>query len=176
MSHLSCCMEGNVLGIIEELDVEDSHEGGADLQVLVKIYEEENLGQALIENERKDEVFLSLINMADQIPYGSENKSLYSSIYWVDRNLFGMKTLGGKEFYFCNKYFVVTDIVLTCEQQHIFNLQPLDTFHTHAHEVNYIFFVLEDCVDNFDENQALGLFQKKNWNCFLERISSPWES
>jgi len=37
----------------------------------------------------------------------------------------------------------------------------LDTFHTHAHEVNSIFFVLEDCVDNFDENQALGLFQKK---------------
>ena len=100
MSHLSCCMEGNVLGIMEEPHVEDSHEGGADLQVLVKIYEEENMGQELIENERKDEVFLSLINKADQIPYGSENKILYSSIDWVDRNIFGMKTLGGKEFYF----------------------------------------------------------------------------
>ena len=55
----------------------------------------------------------------------------------------------------------MTDIVLTCEQQQRFNLQPLDTFHTHAHEVNSIFFVFEDCVDNFDENQALGLFQKK---------------
>ena len=103
-------------------------------------------------------VYFSLEEVADQIPYGSENKSPYSSIDWVDRNIFGMKTLGGKEFYFCNKFFVVTDIVLTCEQKQRFNLQPLDTFHTHAHEVNSIFFVLEDCVDNFDENQALGLF------------------
>ena len=132
VSHFSCCMEGNVLGIMEEPHVEDNHEGGADLQVLVKIYEEENLGQALIENERKDEVFLSLINMADQIPYGSENKSLYSSIDWVDRNIFGMKTLGGKEFYFCNNFFVVTDIVLTCEHKKRLILQLLDTSHTHA--------------------------------------------
>ena len=100
VSHLSYCMEGSVLGIMEEPHVEDSHEGGADLQVLVKIYKEENLGQALIDNERKDEVSLSLINMAEQIPYGSENKSLYSSIDWVDRNIFGMKNLGGKEFYY----------------------------------------------------------------------------
>ena len=95
------------------------------------------------------------------IPYGSENKIPYSSIDWVDRNIFGMKTLGGKEFYFCNKFFVVTDIVLTCEQQQRFSLHPLDTFHTHAHEVHSNFFVLEDCTDKFDENQALGLFQKK---------------
>ena len=40
VSHLSCCMEGNVLGIMEEPHVEDNHEGGAYLQVLVKIYEE----------------------------------------------------------------------------------------------------------------------------------------
>ena len=55
----------------------------------------------------------------------------------------------------------MTDIVLTCEQPQRFNLQPLDTFHTHVHEVNSIFFVLEDYVDNFEENQTLGLFQKK---------------
>ena len=93
MSHLSCCMEGNVLGIIEEPHVEDNHVGGADLQVLVKIYEEENLGQALIENERKDEVFLSFRKMDDHIQYGSENKIPCSSIYWVDRGTLGMKTL-----------------------------------------------------------------------------------
>ena len=87
------------------------------MQVLLKIYEEANMVQALIEIERKDEVFLSLINMADQIPYVSKNKILYSSIDWVDRNTFGIKTLGGKEFYFCNKFFVLTDIVLTCEQK-----------------------------------------------------------
>ena len=73
-------MEGSVLGIMEEPHVEDSHEGGADLQVLVKIYEEEKMGQALIEIERKDEVFLSFINMAYNIQYGLENKIPCSSI------------------------------------------------------------------------------------------------
>ena len=62
-------MEGNVLGIMEEPHVEDNHEGGANLQVLVKIYEEENMGQELIEIERKDEVLLSFRNMADKIQY-----------------------------------------------------------------------------------------------------------
>ena len=56
---------------MEEPHVEDSHEGGADLQVLVKIYEEENMGQALIEIERKDEMFFSFRKMADRIQYGS---------------------------------------------------------------------------------------------------------
>ena len=40
-------------------------------------------------------------------------------------------------------------------------MQKSDTFHTHAHEVHSDFFVLEDCTDKFDENQALGIFQKK---------------
>ena len=62
VSHLSCCMEGNVLGLIEELHVEDSHEEGTDLQVLVKRYEEDNFGQALIEVERTDEVFTFLMD------------------------------------------------------------------------------------------------------------------
>ena len=71
VSHLSCCMEGIVLVIMEEPHVEDNHEGGADLQVLVKIYEEENMGQALIEIERKDEMFFSFRKMDDRIQYGS---------------------------------------------------------------------------------------------------------
>ena len=54
MSHISSCMEGNVLGIMEETHVEDNHEEGLDLKVLMKIYDEENIGQALIEFERKD--------------------------------------------------------------------------------------------------------------------------
>ena len=83
----------------------------------MKIYEEENLGQEIIDIERKDEVFLSFINMADHIQYGLANKIPCSSIDWIDRGTLGMKTLGGKEFYFCNKSFVVTDIVLTFEQQ-----------------------------------------------------------
>ena len=36
VSHLSCCMEGNVLGIMEEYLVEDGHEKSSDMQVLVK--------------------------------------------------------------------------------------------------------------------------------------------
>ena len=48
----------------------------------------------------------------------------------------------------------MTDIVLTCEQQQRFNLHPLDTFHTHAHEVHSNFFVLEEFWDADDEFQA----------------------
>ena len=97
--------------------MEESHEGRADLQVFVKMYEEENMGQALIEIERKDELFLSFRKMDNHIQYDSVNKIPCSSIYWVDGGTLGMKTLGGKEFYFCNKCFFVTDIFLTCEQR-----------------------------------------------------------
>ena len=128
--------------------------------MLVKSYEEENISQALIEVERKDEVLFSTINMADHITYGSENKIPYSSIDWVDRDTFKVKKVGDEEFNFCNKFFVVTDIALACGKPYGFNFQPLDTFHTHAHEVHSKFFVLEDYTDKFDENQALGLFQK----------------
>ena len=44
-------------------------------------------------------------DVADHIPYVSKNKIPYSSIDWVDRDIFGMKTLGGKFFYFCNNFF-----------------------------------------------------------------------
>ena len=36
--------------------------------------------------------------VADHIPYGSTNKSPYSSIDWVDRDIIEIKTLGGKGF------------------------------------------------------------------------------
>ena len=49
---------------MEEPHVEDNHEEGADLQVLVKIYVKENMGQELIEIERKDKVLLDMGNMA----------------------------------------------------------------------------------------------------------------
>ena len=62
----------------------------------MKRYEEQNIVQALIEFERKDEVFFSTRKMADHIPYGSTNKIPYSSIYWVDRDVIELKTLGGK--------------------------------------------------------------------------------
>ena len=83
MSHLSCCMEGNVLGIMEEPHVEDIHEEGADLQVIVKSYEEENIGQALIDIGRKDEVFLAMGNMVEEI--SSESTSKYDSIHGLGR-------------------------------------------------------------------------------------------
>ena len=103
-------------------------------------------------------MLFSTKKMDDGILYGPENKIHYSSIDWLDRDTFGVKNVGGEEFNFCNTFFVGTDIVLTCGQPQRFNLHPLDTFHTHAHEVNYDFFVLEYYVENFDENQALGLF------------------
>ena len=53
--------------------------------MLVKIYEEENLGQALIEIERKDEVFLAMGNMADDIPNESERKYDYLFMDQVDK-------------------------------------------------------------------------------------------
>ena len=137
------------------------HEMHLDLQVLVKSYEEDNIIQALIEVERKDEVFFSTIKMADHITYGSANKVPYSSIDWVDRGTFEVKKVGDEEFNFCNKFSVVTDIVLAFGQPQGFNLQPLDTFHTHAHEVHSYFFVLEDCTYKFDENQTLVLFQNQ---------------
>ena len=166
--HPPSCMEKNhvkmvvtTLDVLKEPHVEENHEEGVDLQMLVKRYEEENIGQALIDIERKDVVFLDMVNMyedirielaskhdylfmdwvdkyitkvedqgciriscinrglfdmhawketpyeitlwmvysspeyvADHIPYGSANKSPYSSIDWVDRDMFGMKTLG----------------------------------------------------------------------------------
>ena len=99
--------------------------------------------------------------VADHIPYGSTNKIPCSSIDRVDRDTLETKTVGGKEFDFYYKLFVMNGIVLTCGKPQRLNLQPLDTFHTHAHEVNNDFFMHEDCANNFDENQALGLFQQK---------------
>ena len=118
------------------------HEMHLDLQVLVKRNEEENIGQALIEVERKDEEFFYTKNMADHIPYGSTINIPYSSIDWVDRDTFGVNNVGGEEFNFCNKLFVVPGIVLTCGKPQRFSFQPLDTFHTHAHEVNSDFLCL----------------------------------
>ena len=48
MSHLSCCMEGNVLGIVEEFSVEDGHEKSLDLQVLVEEDTIEYIDQSLV--------------------------------------------------------------------------------------------------------------------------------
>ena len=81
------------------------HEMHLDLHVLVKSYEEENIGQALIEVERKDEVLFSTINMSNHINYVSANKIPYSSIDWVDRDTFKLKKVGDEEFNFCNKFF-----------------------------------------------------------------------
>ena len=64
----------------------------------MKSYEEENIGQALIEVERKYEVLFSTRKRPDHIPYGLENKIHYSSIDWVDRDTFGVKNVGGEEF------------------------------------------------------------------------------
>ena len=55
------------LDVLKDPHVEDNHEEGADLQMLVKRYEEENIGQELIDIGRKDEFFLVMVNMAEYI-------------------------------------------------------------------------------------------------------------
>ena len=97
-------------------------------------------------------MLLFIKNMLDHILYGSTNKIPYSPIDWVDRDAFEVKKVGDEEFNFCNNFFLVTDIALACGQPQGFNLQKLDTFHTHAHEVHSDFFMLEDYTDKFDEN------------------------
>ena len=57
----------------------------------------------------------------------------------------------GKEFNFCNKFFDVNGIVLTCGKPQILNFYPLDTFDTHAHEGHSKFFVLKEFWDADDE-------------------------
>ena len=69
-----------------------------------------------------------------------------------------MKTLGGKEFYFCNKFFVVTDIIFTCEQKQRIILKLLDTSHKHAYEVHSRLHVLEEFEVKQYEDQALAWF------------------
>ena len=51
----------------------------------MKSYEEENIGQALIEIGRKDEVLLAMGNMDEDIPSDSEIKYDYLFMDWVDK-------------------------------------------------------------------------------------------
>ena len=64
-------------------------------------------------------------DVGDYIPCGSENKTYYSSIEWVDRCLIEMDTLGGNFFLCsCNIVFVLPDIALTWAQQKRSIMQP----------------------------------------------------
>ena len=51
--------------------------------MLVKRLDEENIGQALIDIERKDEVFLAMGNMVEDIPIESTRKYDYIFMDWV---------------------------------------------------------------------------------------------
>ena len=73
-----------------------------------------------------------LEEVADHIPYGSENKIPCASSDWVDRDTLVMKTVGGKEFNFCNKSFDVNGIVLTCEHPQTYIFQPSYNSSTYA--------------------------------------------
>ena len=53
--------------------------------MLMKSYDEENIGQALIDIERKDEVFLAMVNIAEYIPIESSRKDDYLFMDWVDK-------------------------------------------------------------------------------------------
>ena len=74
----------------------------------------------------------------------------------------GIKDVGGKEFNFCNKFFGVNGIFTTCGKPQRLNLQPLETYHTHAHEVYSKLFVLKEFWDANDEFQAHGHCLRKD--------------
>ena len=62
--------------------------------------------------------YSSLEEVAYHIPYGSKNKISYLSTNWVGIGINEMNNLEGKwSFNFCNNFFVITNIVLKCEQQ-----------------------------------------------------------
>ena len=78
-------MEGNVLGIMGKSHVEERHEKRVNSHMLGKIYEEDNMDQAPIDIEEKDEVFFYIRNMDDHFPYGSANKFLiHPLIGWIE--------------------------------------------------------------------------------------------
>ena len=69
------------MDVLEEPHVEDKHEEGADLHMLVKIYNEENIIQSLIDIERKDEELLSMGNINEGNPIELSRKNYYHS--WI---------------------------------------------------------------------------------------------
>ena len=91
VSHLSCCMEGNVLGIMEGSHVEDNHEGGADLHVFVKSPDEDYFNQAPVGVKNGIDDFLAMGNMAKDIPSESARKYDHLFMYWVDKNIIGIE-------------------------------------------------------------------------------------
>ena len=52
----------------------------------------------------------------------AENQTAYPCIDWVDRDIIGIKTVGGKEFNLYNDFYVGNGIVLACGKPQRFNL------------------------------------------------------
>ena len=71
--------------------------------MLVKRYEEENLGQALIEIERKDEVFLAMGKIPEDIPIESGSKDDYIFMDWVDKYITKIEDQGCNIIYCINR-------------------------------------------------------------------------
>ena len=53
-------------------------------------------------------------------------------------------------------------IVMTCGKLQRLNFHPLDTYHTHAHEVHLKFFVLKEFWDADDEFQEHAHYPRKD--------------
>ena len=84
-------MVGGTLDVLEEPHVEGKHEEGAYLQMLGKSYDEENIGQLLIDIDRKDEEFLSMGNLSEDIPIESTSKIDYPFMDWVGKYIIEME-------------------------------------------------------------------------------------
>ena len=85
MSNLSCCMEGNVLGIVEEFPVEDGHEKSSYMQVLVKEDTIEYIDQSLVSLHKYPQ---------DDIPFRSAITNTYCFKYWISEYIVKIEAQG----------------------------------------------------------------------------------
>ena len=80
---------------------------------------------------------------------------------WVEEYIAKMDIHRGKKyFWFCDKSFGFTGIVLPCEQQKRYIFHPLYTSNTYAQEVDGDLYVPEVIERKQNTNQALAFFQR----------------
>ena len=85
VSPLSCCMEGNVLVLMEEHHGEEKHGEGSYLQMFVKSHDEEYFGQAHVGIHNSIEELLAIENIDEDIPSESTRKYDLLFMDWVKK-------------------------------------------------------------------------------------------
>ena len=85
VSPLSCCMEGNVLGIMEEYNLEDEHAKISKLQVLVKVDTIEYIDQKLVSLQKY---------IQEDITFRFASNYTYLSKDWISEYIVEIETQG----------------------------------------------------------------------------------